>query len=181
MTKTKDELFIINHFGVPEIDGINPSDLELITNGSGIPGTANTEFECKHNNYRFCLVKHNELIMEPILIMDFFKRGRLVSSNTKDDGFNKRFQLETLWVKDNYRNKGIATFYLNKFIEMMQSDDSAKVKVYATIYPDADFFHELNYAVDRTHNALTKDQILAFLKKHETDRLKFEITNLQSI
>ncbi|MFD6441875.1 hypothetical protein ACFWDG_19240 [Peribacillus sp. NPDC060186] len=83
----------------------------LKTNDKNIPGTNEEDYHCNENSFKFCLVKEEDQVpIEPIFSMDFFKAGTAMQSLRKEAPY---IRLELLYVhKDSLRKKGIATYYI---------------------------------------------------------------------
>ncbi|MBT2721448.1 GNAT family N-acetyltransferase [Bacillus sp. ISL-46] len=165
--KSEAEKIIINRFGIPEVEGIKKEDLILKTNDKTIPGTDEKDYYCNENSFKFCLVKEEDQVpIEPIFSMDFFKAGTKIQSLRKEAPY---LRLELLYVhKDSLRKKGIATHYMNKLVQYAKEEGFTKIKVYPT--PNAD-----NFKKDKKENALDKEQLISFYKKFEDKEIKIDI------
>ncbi|PAK34480.1 hypothetical protein [Peribacillus simplex] len=79
--KSEAEKLIKNRFGIPKIEGIKRGDLVLKTNDKKIPGTNEEDYYCNENSFKLCLVKEEDQVpIEPIFSMDFFKAGTAMRS-----------------------------------------------------------------------------------------------------
>lgn len=163
------ENIIINRFGIPEIEGIEKEYLTLKTNDKKIPGTDEEDFLCEEGSYKFCLVKEkNELPIEPIFIMDFFKSNDLLNllRNSQEE---PAINLELLWVKDTLRKKKIATYYIQKLVQYAKEEGFTQIN----IRPNP---HASNFKNDK--KALNEEQLISFYKTFEDKDIKINIKRL---
>ncbi|MFP9131317.1 GNAT family N-acetyltransferase [Niallia sp. BSM11] len=157
-----EEEIIIDRFNIPKIEGFEPDNLKLKTNVEEIQGTNERNFFCKNGNYKFCLVKKKDGLIEPIFIMDFFHSSKSMQGLRKEESSIK---LELLWVKESYRKKGIATYYMKKLVKYAIAEGFTQIRVIPN--PNANNFKE-----DNKKNALNKEQLTYFYKKFESECLK---------
>lgn len=168
--KSEAEKIIISRFGIPKIEGIKREDLILKTNDKNIPGTNEEDYYCNENSFKFCLVKEEDQVpIEPIFSMDFFKAGKVMQSLRKEARY---IRLELLYVhKDSLRNKGIATYYMNKLVQYAKEEGFTQIKVHPN--PNAD-----NFKKDKKENALKKEQLISFYKNFGDKEIKIDIESL---
>lgn len=159
---SEEEMIIIDRFNIPKLEGIKPENLILKTNDEELPGTNERNFFCKNNNFKFSLVKEKDGLIEPIFIMDFFKSSKRIQGLRKEE---PSIKLELLWVKESYRKKGIATYYMKELIKYAKEEGINRIRVIPN--PDATNFKE-----DNKENALNKEHLACFYKKFEDEYLK---------
>ena len=159
---SEEEMIIIDRFNIPKIKDIKPENLILKTNDEEISGTNERNFFCKNGNYKFCLVKEKDGLIEPIFIMDFFKSSKRMQELRKEE---PSIKLELLWVKESYRKKGIATYYMKELVKYAIEEGINQIRVIPN--PNATNFKE-----DNKENALNKEQLACFYKKFEDECLK---------
>lgn len=99
--KSETEKIIKSRFGIPKIEGIKREDLILKKNNKNIPGTNEEDYYCNEDSFKFCLVKEEDQVpIEPIFSMDFFKAGTAMQSLRKETPY---IGLELLYVhKDSF-------------------------------------------------------------------------------
>ncbi|MED4634715.1 GNAT family N-acetyltransferase [Peribacillus frigoritolerans] len=168
----KSEAEIKSRFGIPKIEGIKREELILKTNDKYIPGTYEEDYYCNENSFKFCLVKEGDQVpIEPIFSMDFFKAGTGMQSLRKEIPY---IRLVLLYVhKDSLGKKGIATYYMNKLVQYAKEEGITQIKVHPN--PNAD-----NFKKDKKENALKKDDLISFYKKFGDKEIKIEIESLSA-
>ncbi|MDU1846402.1 MAG: hypothetical protein E6778_12750 [Niallia nealsonii] len=135
-------------------------DLILITKANNVKGTSITNYNCEIKSAKFCLFEiANE---QPIFTMDFFHGSVAIPQ--------PYIRLQLLFVHmDKFRKLGIATYYMKKLIKYAEDNKIGLIRV--TANPDDRAFFEDK---DRS-NILKKEQLRAFYKKFETERVKIEV------
>jgi ribosomal protein S18 acetylase RimI-like enzyme len=159
--RSPEEIIVFDKFGIPDIAGVDQSNLYLqTTDHPSIPGSSEKNYSCKKDNYKFCLVHKT---MGAIFTMDFYIPGSRIRSLRNED---PSIKLELLYVhKDCLRNRGIASYYMEKLVEFANERRIANIRVH--VNPDAKNFKE-----DSGINTLTRAQLESFYKKYENEALK---------
>lgn len=164
------EQIVYDHFSIPEIKGIDKTELILVTKKITINGKEKN-FSCTKNDFKFGLIRkaaseheEDQLIFE----INFFERDKRVQTLFPDN--LPTIRLEVLWVQADYRNSKIATYYMKKLVQFAKEREIKQISM--VVYPKADIFKS-----DNKNNSLSESELKKFYLKFEDEDLKIEFLN----
>ncbi|MCH1959703.1 hypothetical protein [Romboutsia hominis] len=157
---------IILGWGIPNISELKNIDIQYVFDSSKIPNVDEyyQDLRCEHNNVKFCLYDfdNNKIIFS----MDFWESNNGILSLT---GESQHFRLELLNVNDHQlRNKGIASYYLNKLQEYAIQSDMSFIKVKPCA--NDEIFNN-----DSEENSLKQDELINFYRKKSTKEMPIKL------
>lgn len=151
----------VESWGLPECLQDYENEIVYKFDSNDLPKDEFMKYHCTTNSCKFCL--YDPKTKNKLFTMEFFRHKQY------DFKPERIMKLETMIVHDHMlRKKGIASYYMSKFIEYCKTEEIDSIIIYAC--PTSPTFKG-----ESKLNALSKENLVAFYESFSSPEMPIEI------